>query len=770
MSGVLSVDGLASGLDTTALIDSIMQVERRSVVLLEARQARVNNQLAAFREINTKLLAFQDTALTLSRARTFDARTVTVSDESLVTATAARGATTGSYAVTVGALARAHQIASQGYADSSSTTLGTGDIQIQIGSGETVTVTVADGSNTLEGVRDAINAADAGVSASIINDGSAAVPYRLLLTADNTGANNTITVTSSLVGGSGPEFNAASISDAVADGGNAYAGTVTSAGTYTGTTNQSYLVEIVGGGDLAAATYRISEDGGQTWGSTLSLAGGTIDVYDDANGTDLGVDATFGAGTFAAGDRFTIDAFVPTVQDAADAELLVGTGDGQIVVRSDTNTVTNFVPGLTLDLERADPATTVEIQVENDTESIVENVQAFVDSYNEAMTFIAAQTHYDVENKTAGILLGNSSAIKVQQDLRRGVLGTVDGLDAGMNGLYAVGVSVSTGGRLTLDTDELQAALDSDFDAVAKLFIVSGESTQNGIRFVAANSDTVASPTGYAVDVTQAARRGDLVGTSITDPANGGLTLDGTNNQLVVTINGTETSTLELTQKTYTSGAELAAEIAAKIEDSDVAVGNVAVTWTDAGTSGHFEIRTAGYGSQMSVALGTAPANNAAAILGLSGGTSTAGQDVAGTIDGYAAEGSGRLLKAVDEASDAKGMWVEVLLSESELGGGISASVSVIKGIGKQADDLLGYLTDPIDGYMQSKEDRYSQQLDSYTERIEHKEALLAKRRARLVAQFVALEQALAMLQSQSSVIAAQFTTLQSMQPGSNTA
>ena len=68
MSGVLSVDGLASGLDTTALIDSIMAVERRGVVLLEARQARVNNQLAAFREINTKLLAFQDTALTLSPA------------------------------------------------------------------------------------------------------------------------------------------------------------------------------------------------------------------------------------------------------------------------------------------------------------------------------------------------------------------------------------------------------------------------------------------------------------------------------------------------------------------------------------------------------------------------------------------------------------------------------------------------------------------------------------------------------------------------------
>jgi len=98
----------------------------------------------------------------------------------------------------------------------------------------------------------------------------------------------------------------------VADPGNTYAGQATSSGIFTGTENKGYLIEIVDPGDLSTATYRISEDGGLTWGSTLAFAGaGTIDVFDDLNGTDLGVDATFEDGTFAAGDRFTIDAYAP---------------------------------------------------------------------------------------------------------------------------------------------------------------------------------------------------------------------------------------------------------------------------------------------------------------------------------------------------------------------------------------------------------------------------------------------------------------------------
>jgi flagellar hook-associated protein 2 len=767
MAAPLSMDGLISGLDTTALINAIMAVERRSVTLLEARQARVNTQLDAFRTLNTKLLAFQTSAQALAGSTAFRQRAVSVSDETVLTASAANGAAPGAYTVAVQSLARAHQIASQGYADTDTTTLGTGTIQIQIGDGETTSIDVTSANNTLAGLRNAINAADAGATALIVNDGSDAVPYRLLLTAAESGAQNTIAVTVNLTGGTGPNFSSTSIGDLVADDGNTYAGTATSGGTYTGTGNLSYLVEIVQGGDLATATYRISEDGGTTWGSTLSLAGGSIDVYDDVGGTDLGVDATFTDDTFAAGDQFIIDAFVPIVQEAADAEVVIGSGDGRITITSSSNTVSDLLPGVTLSLQKADPAQTVEITVDNDTATVVEQVQAFVDNYNEVVDYIREQTRYDAQSKAAGVLLGNNSALTVQQDLREAVLGTVPGLEAGMNGLYAVGVSVSADGRLSLDTSELESALQSDFDAVARLFKASGESTHAKIQFVAAGSDTVPSVAGYAVQVTQAARSGELVGSTITDPASGPLTIDDTNDELVLAINGTETSTLSLARKTYTSGVELANEIAAKIASSDVPLPAVQVTWVDAGATGHFEIRTRAYGSSASVALGTPPANSAAAILGLTGGVSTVGQDVAGTIDGYAAEGTGRLLKATDTNSDAVGLWLEVALDEAEIGGGVNATVTVIKGAGKQADDLLDYLTDPIDGYVKRKENRYSSQVESYRSQIERKEAVLAKRRERLVRRFARLESAISSLRNQETFLNSQLTSLSSMMTGS---
>ena len=760
MSSTFSIGGLASGFDTEQIIEAMMAVERRGVTLLETRQARANSQLAAFRGLNAKLLAVQSSANLLARSSTFASKTVSVSDETILAATAGSTAAAGSYAVTVTALARAHQLASQGFADTNSTTVGTGDIQIQVGDGETVTVEIDEANNTLDGLRDAINQAEAGVSASILHDGSDAVPYRLLLTADLTGTDNTIAVTANLSGGTAPEFHANAISDVVADDGNTYAGTATSGGSYTGTANRTYLVEIVAGGDLASATYRASEDGGTTWGSTLALAGGTIDVYDDAHGSDLGVDATFTDATFAAGDRFTVDAFVPTVQAAADAELIVGSGAGQIAVTAASNTVTSVLPGVTLELAKADADETVEITIANDTATMMQTVQAFVNNYNSVVDYVREQTRYDTETGQAGILLGNPAVLSIQQGLRNAVLGTVPGLATGSNGLYAVGVSVSATGRLSLDSSELADALDDDIDAVARLFQASGESTHAKIAFVSATSDTRSNAAGYTVQITQAATRGALAGTSIADPAIGGLSIDATNDKLVLEVNGVATSVLSLSHGTYESGTELANEIAAKIAGSDNAVVPVEVVFVDEGATGYLELRTQGYGSGYSVALGENPSNSAASALGLTGATATEGQDVAGTIDGFEADGSGRMLRATDTSSQAQGLCLEVTLEPDEVGTGVDAVVPVVKGVAKQTSDLLDYLTDPVDGYVKSKEDRYNTQLESYAAQIERKEELLAKRRERLVARFVRLEQALSSLQSQSSYLSAQLASL----------
>ena len=79
-------------------------------------------------------------------------------------------------------------------------------------------------------------------------------------------------------------------------------GVATSSGTYAGTSSATYLVEIVSGGATGAATYRVSQDGGQTWGTT-----GTTSADEDLGN---GVHASF-SNSWVAGDRFTISAYQP---------------------------------------------------------------------------------------------------------------------------------------------------------------------------------------------------------------------------------------------------------------------------------------------------------------------------------------------------------------------------------------------------------------------------------------------------------------------------
>jgi len=104
--------------------------------------------------------------------------------------------------------------------------------------------------------------------------------------------------------------------DAVADPGNnpAYTGTATSSGTYTGVYSKKYVVEITTGGAVGVATYRVSEDGGTTWGPNDAFTTDTnpTNIYDSLNSLetppDQGVQIAFtNSGTLTAGDRFTIE-------------------------------------------------------------------------------------------------------------------------------------------------------------------------------------------------------------------------------------------------------------------------------------------------------------------------------------------------------------------------------------------------------------------------------------------------------------------------------
>ena len=117
----------------------------------------------------------------------------------------------------------------------------------------------------------------------------------------------------------------ASVGSAETASGNSFDGTVATGGTYTGTSNKTYVVKIVTGGTLANATYSVSSDGGKTWGSEQTdLDTGTITLGD-------GITMTFadsGATHLSAGDIFYTQALTAGYYSGNGDALKVETGKG----------------------------------------------------------------------------------------------------------------------------------------------------------------------------------------------------------------------------------------------------------------------------------------------------------------------------------------------------------------------------------------------------------------------------------------------------------
>ena len=192
--GGVTFGGLASGIDTKALIQAIIQAERKPIERLEARQVELNQQKSALDEMRSKLSGFLNTLKDLNTQGTFSGRTTSVSDETVFTASAAPGAELGLFSIEVLELAAANKVKSDGFSASDSGLVSDGTITIQSGSNDPITIDVssASGNNSLQAVRDAINDADAGVQASVLFDGT---DYRLIVRAEESGVDNALTIT-----------------------------------------------------------------------------------------------------------------------------------------------------------------------------------------------------------------------------------------------------------------------------------------------------------------------------------------------------------------------------------------------------------------------------------------------------------------------------------------------------------------------------------------------------------------------------------------------
>ncbi len=200
-SSNFTMNGIASGLDTDAIVSQLMALEKQPYTDLETREAQYNKELTSWRSLNTRLLA-ADTAVTrLQSEDLFLGRQAKSSDEAAIKVTASSGKDLGAYDLTVTQLAQRHQVISQGYADLSSPVDLT-SFQLTVGTAQFSAVNLAPEQRTLSGLRDAINKSNSGVRASIIDsgEGQGSSRYKLMVTADKTGTSSQMSF--SFTGGS----------------------------------------------------------------------------------------------------------------------------------------------------------------------------------------------------------------------------------------------------------------------------------------------------------------------------------------------------------------------------------------------------------------------------------------------------------------------------------------------------------------------------------------------------------------------------------------
>jgi flagellar hook-associated protein 2 len=361
-------------------------------------------------------------------------------------------AASGKYSIAVSQLAQSHKVTSAGIAPG--TTFENGILAIKTGNGSTAIIQPK--SNTLAGVRDAINASDAGVTASIVSDGT---NNHLVITAKDSGSANSLRISGT--------------------GNYAMFGFDPSG---------QVMTPPVAPGEVFATGNVSLQVGAKT--ISLTPAGTALsDVMQAINGANAGVTATIAtengkerlvlkpAGTepvalTGSGDYAPLTASgMGQLTKAQDAKLTI---DG-VAVTSASNKVSDAISGVTLNLSKV---TTTDdnfsLSISNDTAGVTTAATTFVSAYNtlaKAIASLTKQTPSTTKGESnSNSPLGSESAVKNVMTQLRGALMSSMGDTGGASSLSRVGISFQKDGTLALDAAKLSEATSKNFDGVATLF------------------------------------------------------------------------------------------------------------------------------------------------------------------------------------------------------------------------------------------------------------------------------------------------------------
>ena len=441
--------GIGQGIDINSVVSQLLDAQRGPEKVWQSQQTDLQTQSvvlttvkAELSDLTARINALKDVLGAVT------AKAANSSDENILAATAQATAANGNHVVVINNLAAT----SSAYTDpvAKGATLSAGTITLQVGNGQAATIPVGTGTNTLDSLASYINNHPTlGVTASVINDANGS---RLALISNTPGLPGNLTLTSS--GGAGtPSYTG------VGDG------------TITG---------LAGGRSSVAETITLTALDDTHFAVNGSVSGslGTATVGTAFSSGQIGFTIDAGATDFEAGDQFTVTTTAPPLNfhqvAGRNASLTV---DG-IPISSSSNTVSDVIPGVTLNLVGGTAGSTVNVSVAPDTTAATQAVTGFVASYNTLITLINSQFVPPSNGGAAPPLSGNSSLRLLQSNLLNDVTYSLDH-NNGLVSLATLGVTMSNNGTLSVDASRLNDAI-TNHTADFQNFFQSVETNNKG--------------------------------------------------------------------------------------------------------------------------------------------------------------------------------------------------------------------------------------------------------------------------------------------------
>jgi flagellar hook-associated protein 2 len=255
----------------------------------------------------------------------------------------------------------------------------------------------------------------------------------------------------------------------------------------------------------------------------------------------------------ASGNEF-LSATIEQTQVGQNAQIRVDGYPAASWIESQSNLIEDVITGITIELANDSAGEEIQMTVSSDKSAVKEKIEAFVSSYNEIISLINTYSSYDAENESMGILLGDSGLSQLERSLNQIVNRPLTGLSASMpfTTMGEIGIRSGSGGLLTIESDDLDAALEDNFKQLGELFTFSSRTDNSHIDYfthtdgVPAGDIAVSAVYNAAGELISATLNGEAAdvsgafivaaeGTSLeglrlrfTDPGDGGGTLNAT--------------------------------------------------------------------------------------------------------------------------------------------------------------------------------------------------------------------------------------------------